>query len=89
MRERKRVGAGSPDNVAVYNKHDKGILTKIIEALKKESADSVYRFWLSACVENFLRGCGSMGQVFVAESGLLQNTWLLCTFSHADDPHCR
>jgi hypothetical protein len=48
-----------------------GTLSKIIFTLMKESADSVYRFWLSACIENFLRGCGQIGQLFVSNTGLL------------------
>ena len=57
-----------------FSETDSGILSKIMAALIKEPADSVYRFWLSACVENFLRGCGQLGQLFVANSGVLVKT---------------
>ena len=52
---------------------DRGTLSQIIRTLMREPSDSIYRFWLSACVENFLRGCGQVGQLFVAHSGILQH----------------
>ena len=54
------------------NIHEDGLLSKIISTLSKEPVESVYRFWLSACIENFLRGCGHIGQLFVANIGILQ-----------------
>lgn len=53
---------------------DKGLISKIIDVLMKEPTNSQYRFWLSACVENFLRGCGRRGQIFVTERGALRST---------------
>lgn len=52
---------------------DRGLLSEVIRTLISEPTDSLYRFWLSACVENFLRGCGQAGQLFVAHSGMLQH----------------
>ena len=41
--------------------------------LLKEPAESQYRFWLSTCIEAFLRGSSlPPHQAFVAQSGLLQ-----------------
>ena len=42
---------------------DRGLMWGIIQVLKKESADSVYRFWLASCVEAFLRGSDPRDQV--------------------------
>jgi len=53
---------------------DCGLLDKTMIALTAQEPDSVYRFWLSACVENFLRGCGRMGQLLVARAGILSST---------------
>lgn len=53
---------------------EKGLISKIIDVLMKEPTNSQYRFWLSACVENFLRGCGRRGQIFVTERGALRST---------------
>jgi Trpc4-associated protein len=52
---------------------DRGTLSQIVRTLIREPSDSVYRFWLSACIENFLRGCGQVGQLFVAHSGILHH----------------
>ncbi len=51
-----------------------GLLCKIIHTLSKEPPESIYKFWLSACVENFLRGCGRMGQFVVSKLGRLEYT---------------
>lgn len=51
-----------------------GLLCKIIHTLAKEPPESIYKFWLSACVENFLRGCGRMGQFLVSKLGMLEFT---------------
>lgn len=56
---------------------EKGLIRRIAETLAKEPIDSVYRFWLSACIENFLRGCGQIGQIFMAQVGVLS-----CTMQH-------
>lgn len=58
----------------LLNSAPKGLISNIIQILAKQPADSTYRFWLSACIENFLRGCGRRGQVFVTERGALLNT---------------
>ena len=51
-----------------------GLLQRVITTLRSQKRESVYRFWLSACVENFLRGSGRAGQQLVADSGLLEYT---------------
>lgn len=51
----------------------KGLLSKIVAVLMRESGDSIYRFWLSSCVESFLRGSSAKEQLFVVETGLLQH----------------
>lgn len=52
----------------------RGILRKVMDTLVKEPPESVYKFWLSACVENFLRGSGRMGQFLVSQSSVLAHT---------------
>jgi hypothetical protein len=51
----------------------KGLLSKIIQAFIDESDESPYRFWLSSCIESFLRGSSPAEQIFVAQSGLLDH----------------
>ncbi len=53
---------------------EKGLLTKIVLTLLKEKVDSPYRFWLSACVENFLRGGGPNAQLLILKTGALHST---------------
>ena len=36
----------------------------------------MYHFWLADCIEIFVRGCGSIGQTFIARGGLLKQTAL-------------
>lgn len=67
------AGTGLQDGEAL-NGVEKGLISKIIDVLMKEPTNSQYRFWLSACVENFLRGCGRRGQIFVTERGVLRST---------------
>lgn len=52
---------------------ESGLLCKIVHTLLSEPPESLYKFWLSACVENFLRGCGRMGQALVSQFGVLEN----------------
>jgi hypothetical protein len=63
---------------------ESGILGKVIHTLLKEPSESLYKFWLSACLENFLRGCGRMGQNIVARYGALEHT-LQHVMSHYAD----
>lgn len=52
----------------------KGLLTKIVEVMKKESKGSTFRFWLSRAVESYLRGTTYYAdQIFLIERGLLQH----------------
>jgi hypothetical protein len=48
-----------------------GLLSKVIEAFLSEPDDSAYRFWLSSCIESYLKGSCVQEQLFVAQSGLL------------------
>jgi len=51
-----------------------GLLTKIVEVLKKEPATSTFRFWLCRAVESYLRGGTSYAdQIFLLRRGLLQH----------------
>ncbi|KAH8009131.1 hypothetical protein HPB51_010921 [Rhipicephalus microplus] len=50
-----------------------GLLTKIVEVLKKEAGSSTLRFWLSRAIESYLRGCtSSADQDFLLSRGLRQ-----------------
>ena len=49
----------------------RGLLSKIIGALLVEPSNSQYRFWLSCCVEAYLRGASSQEQLFAARCGVL------------------
>jgi Trpc4-associated protein len=51
-----------------------GLLTKIVEVLKKEPTSSTFRFWLCRAVESYLRGGTSHAdQIFLLRRGLLQH----------------
>ena len=68
----------SPNEVSMdgffIGSSDRGIFTRIVQTLLKEPVESVYRFWLSSCLESFLRGSGPNEQVFIAISGILSYT---------------
>ncbi|XP_077982757.1 short transient receptor potential channel 4-associated protein-like [Glandiceps talaboti] len=52
----------------------KGLLTKIVEATKKEPVESPFRFWLGRAIESFLRGATSFSdQTFLLRRGLLEH----------------
>jgi len=51
--------------------HNRGLLSRVMAVLKNEPPESVYRFWLSSCLEAYLRGAGPREQVFIARSGVL------------------
>ena len=54
-------------------KGSKGLLTKIVEVMKKEPTTSTFRFWLARAVESYLRGSTSYcDQIFLMRRGLLQ-----------------
>lgn len=61
-----------------------GLMRKIMNTLMTEPSESVYKFWLSACVENFLRGSGRMTQSLVAQSGVLDHTLRQVISLHSD-----
>ena len=53
-------------------KGTQGLLTKIVEVLKKEPTTSTFRFWLCRAVESYLRGGTSYSdQIFLLRRGLL------------------
>lgn len=84
LNEIKRINAKADlclqiDNIDTVNrqlmcKGNKGLLTKIVEVMKKEPTASTFRFWLARAVESYLRGSTSYcDQVFLLRRGLLQH----------------
>lgn len=54
-------------------KGKEGLITKMVEVMKKEPTSSTFRFWLARSVESYLRGRTSYcDQVFLLRRGLLQ-----------------
>ena len=53
---------------------ERGLLSKIISTLQDQPSDSLYRFWLSSCLEAYLRGSDVREQLFIARSGVLAHT---------------
>ena len=54
-------------------KGSRGLLTKIVDVMKKEPTASTFRFWLARAVESHLRGTTSYcDQIFLLRRGLLQ-----------------
>ena len=49
---------------------ERGLLSKLIQVLLVEPSDSQYRFWLTSCVEAFLRGSSEVVRIYVARSVL-------------------
>ncbi|KAK3086456.1 hypothetical protein FSP39_018709 [Pinctada imbricata] len=61
-------------NKQLMCKGSKGLLTKIVEVMKKEPTTSTFRFWLARAVESYLRGSTSYcDQIFLMRRGLLQH----------------
>ncbi|KAK3605673.1 hypothetical protein CHS0354_013470 [Potamilus streckersoni] len=61
-------------NKTLMCRGSKGLLTKIVEVLKKEPTTSTFRFWLARAVESYLRGNTSYcDQIFLMRRGLLQH----------------
>jgi Trpc4-associated protein len=55
-------------------KGSRGLLTKIVDVMKKEPTASTFRFWLARAVESYLRGSTSYcDQIFLLRRGLLQH----------------
>lgn len=53
---------------------DNGVMSAMIKIFIKEPSDSIYRFWLSSCLEAFLRGnSNSYEQIFIAQEGVMEN----------------
>jgi hypothetical protein len=53
------------------NHPNRGLLIKIIDTLITQPSNSIYRFWLSSCVEAFLRRATFEEQIFIASTPLL------------------
>ncbi|XP_016420136.1 short transient receptor potential channel 4-associated protein-like [Sinocyclocheilus rhinocerous] len=52
----------------------KGLLTRLLTVMKRESPDSSFRFWQARAVESFLRGATSYAdQMFLLKRGLLEH----------------
>ncbi|KAG8565767.1 hypothetical protein GDO81_012969 [Engystomops pustulosus] len=52
----------------------KGLLTRLLHVMKKEPAESSFRFWQARAVESFLRGVTSYAdQMFLLKRGLLEH----------------
>lgn len=74
-----KAGSLALSNLSAVNKQlmckgSKGLLTKIVEVMKKEPTTSTFRFWLARAVESYLRGNTSYcDQVFLMRRGLLQH----------------
>ena len=63
-----------PPDTSIMCRGTQGLLTKIVEVLKKEPTSSTFRFWLCRAVESYLRGGTSHAdQIFLLRRGLLQH----------------
>jgi len=63
-----------PPSPRLMCKGSAGLLTKIVDVLKKEPSGSTHRFWLSRTVESYLRGGTShKDQIFLLRRGLLEH----------------
>ncbi|KAM7090870.1 LOW QUALITY PROTEIN: short transient receptor potential channel 4-associated protein [Ciconia maguari] len=52
----------------------RGLLTRLLQVMKKEPAESSFRFWQARAVESFLRGTTSYAdQIFLLKRGLLEH----------------
>ncbi|GCB77269.1 hypothetical protein scyTo_0019264, partial [Scyliorhinus torazame] len=52
----------------------KGLLTRLLQVMKREPAESSFRFWQARAVESFLRGVTSYAdQMFLLKRGLLEH----------------
>ncbi|KAK2190340.1 hypothetical protein NP493_84g05051 [Ridgeia piscesae] len=61
-------------NKQLMCKGSRGLLTKIVDVMKKEPTASTFRFWLARAVESYLRGSTSYcDQIFLLRRGLLQH----------------
>jgi hypothetical protein len=61
-------------NIKIFEGKDSGLLTKLIYSLQFQESGSIYRYWLSSCIESYLRGSSAYEQIFVAKSGLISST---------------
>ena len=51
-----------------------GLIVRVTKVLEREPFDSTYRFWLSSCIESFLRGTGYAEQCFLVQhTGILDH----------------
>lgn len=74
-REQKILGAHQGrsmfTNSYLLKSEEKGLIHLLTAQLQQEREKSPYRFWLSCCIESFLRGSGSQEQLFLTRCGLL------------------
>lgn len=52
---------------------EQGLISKVATLMKKESFNSIYRFWLSSCLEAFVRGTNNHVQLFIVRQDVLRN----------------
>jgi len=70
LKEMKTTSSTTTTNIEMTHSN-RGLLLKIIDTLITQPSDSIYRFWLSSCVEAFLRRATIEEQLFVARTPLL------------------
>jgi len=72
--EQHQAGTVARPDLRLMCRGTQGLLTKVVEVLKKEPSSSTFRFWLCRAVESYLRGGTSHSdQIFLLRRGLLQH----------------
>lgn len=66
--EHGRVDSLGLDDYSFLTDDSQGLVVKITKVLIREPHNSMYRFWLSSCVESFLRSTGPFEQRFLLRS---------------------
>jgi hypothetical protein len=61
------------NNIPRIESAKEGLLMKIIGTFLKEPPESMYRFWLSSCMEAYIRGSTGMEQLLVSHCGVLSH----------------
>lgn len=63
------------DNRVRCSKSKEGLLSKIVNVIKKEPFSASFRFWLIRAIESFLRGGTSFAeQTFLINRGVVEDT---------------
>eukprot|EP00299_Pterocystis_sp_00344_P000068 c10020_g1_i2.p1 GENE.c10020_g1_i2~~c10020_g1_i2.p1 ORF type:complete len:716 (-),score=154.44 c10020_g1_i2:7-2154(-) len=60
-------------SVLQMDKSKQGLISRLVQLLMEEPSDPGVRFWLSSCVEAFVRSSGPIERRFIASCGLLQH----------------